>query len=161
MKRLSQGRFTWWPHTADAQMPLSARELLIVLYLLYLSTSLLWWQAVAAILGVTSSPTLRKNARCTWRHSEGARHVSNTAIRRALSPLRPCGSVTANVHGSPRGVAPLRHPLASRDTPVAHTGEDTTPAPHHATGGAAHPSLCFSPPGHGFPTLDARCKPLI
>ena len=45
--------------------------------------------------------------------------------------------------------------------PGAHTGEDTTPAPHHATGGAAHPSLFFSPPGHGFSTLDARCNPLI
>jgi len=32
MKRLSQGRFTWWPHTADARVPLSARELLIVLW---------------------------------------------------------------------------------------------------------------------------------
>src|SRR5262245_26000478 len=32
MKRLSQGRFTWWPQTADARVPLSARELLIVLW---------------------------------------------------------------------------------------------------------------------------------
>ena len=132
-----------------------------LLDLLYLSTSLLWWQAVADIIGVTSSTTLRNNSRCTWRPSEGARNVSNTAIRRAFSPLRPCGSVTADVHGYPRGVAPLRHPLASRDTPVAHTGEETTPSPHHATGGAAHPSLFFSPPGHGFSTLDTRCKPLI
>ena len=31
-KRLSQGRFTWWPQTADARVPLSARELLIVLW---------------------------------------------------------------------------------------------------------------------------------
>ena len=31
MKRLSQGCFTWWPKTADAQVPLSARELIIVL----------------------------------------------------------------------------------------------------------------------------------
>ena len=30
---------------------------------------------------------------------EGAMNVHNTAIRRALSPLRPCGSVTADVHG--------------------------------------------------------------
>ena len=26
MKRLSQGRFHWWPTTADAQVPLAARE---------------------------------------------------------------------------------------------------------------------------------------
>jgi len=32
MKRLSQGRFTWWPTTTEAQVPLSARELLIVLW---------------------------------------------------------------------------------------------------------------------------------
>jgi hypothetical protein len=32
MKRLSQGRFTWWPTTTDARVPLSARELLIVLW---------------------------------------------------------------------------------------------------------------------------------
>jgi hypothetical protein len=32
MKRLAQGRFTWWPTTADAQVPLCARELLIVLW---------------------------------------------------------------------------------------------------------------------------------
>ena len=32
MKRLSQGRFTWWPTTQDARVPLSARELIIVLW---------------------------------------------------------------------------------------------------------------------------------
>ena len=32
MKRLSQGRFSWWPTSADTRVPLSARELLIVLW---------------------------------------------------------------------------------------------------------------------------------
>jgi transposase len=32
MKRLSQGRFAWWPDSTDAQVPLSARELIIVLW---------------------------------------------------------------------------------------------------------------------------------
>jgi transposase len=32
LKRLSQGRFTWWPQTADARGPLSARELIILLW---------------------------------------------------------------------------------------------------------------------------------
>ncbi len=32
LKRLSQGRFTWWPQRANAQVPFSARELLIVLW---------------------------------------------------------------------------------------------------------------------------------
>src|SRR5215471_12527671 len=44
---------------------------------------------------------------------------------------------------------------------MEHTGKETTPSPHHATGCAAHPSILFSPPGHGFSTLDARWKPLI
>jgi hypothetical protein len=68
-------------------------------YLLYLSTSLLWRQAVADIRGVTASHTLRNNARCTWRRSTGLQNVSYAAIRRALSLLRLCGSVTAEAHG--------------------------------------------------------------
>jgi transposase len=32
LKRLSQGRFTWWPTTLDARVPLSAREVLILLW---------------------------------------------------------------------------------------------------------------------------------
>jgi transposase len=32
MKRLSQGRFTWWPQNPDARVPLAARELIIVLW---------------------------------------------------------------------------------------------------------------------------------
>jgi transposase len=30
MKRLAQGRWSWWPPSADARVPLSARELMIV-----------------------------------------------------------------------------------------------------------------------------------
>src|SRR5215471_1199906 len=48
--------------------------------------------------------------------------IVSTAIRRALSPLRLCGSVTAEVHGCPRGVAPLRPSRALRDHPVARPG---------------------------------------
>ena len=32
MKRLSQGRFTWWPNTQDARVPVSARELMILMW---------------------------------------------------------------------------------------------------------------------------------
>jgi transposase len=32
LKRLSQGRFSWWPQSIDARVPLSARELIIVLW---------------------------------------------------------------------------------------------------------------------------------
>ena len=113
------------------------------------------------IIGGKLSHALRSNSRCTWRHSEGSQNVHNTVIRRALSPLRPCGSVTAYVHGCARRVAPSRHPIAIRDTPVAHTGGETPQSSHNATGCAACPSLLFSPPGHGFSTLDARWKLLI
>src|SRR5215470_12887791 len=88
----------------------------------YLSTSFLWWQVVAAIVEVKSSNTLRNNSWCTWRHSEGSRHVDSTVIRHAFSPLRPGESGTAAVHGCPRGVAPLRHPLALKDTLMAYPG---------------------------------------
>jgi transposase len=30
MKRLSKGRFAWWPTSTDARVPLSARELIIL-----------------------------------------------------------------------------------------------------------------------------------
>src|SRR6266702_7140707 len=110
---------------------------------------------------VTSSHALHMHAWCPWRHREGARNVYNTAIRRACSPVRPYGSITADVHGCPRGVAPIRHPIAIRNNPVAHTGGETTLSPHNSTGCAACPSLLFSPPGHGFSTLAARWKLLI
>ena len=32
MQRLSQGRFTWWPQSPDARVPLAVRELIIVLW---------------------------------------------------------------------------------------------------------------------------------
>ena len=67
--------------------------------LLYLSTSFLWWQVVAGIIRVKLNIVLRINSRCIWRHREGSQNVHNTAIRRALSPSRPCGSVTAGAHG--------------------------------------------------------------
>src|SRR5215471_7894548 len=128
----------------------------VLIHLLYLSTSFLWWQAVADIIGGKASTTLRNNAQCTWRPSEGSRNVYNPTIRGAFSPLRPCGSVTADIHGCPRGVAPLRHPLAIRDSPVVHTGGATPQSPHHATECDAHPSVLFSPPGYGFSRLDVR-----
>ncbi len=103
------------------------------------------------MIEVQSRHALRIYARCTGRPSEGPRNGYHTAIRRALSPWRPCGSVPADDHGCPRGVAPLRHPLAIRATPVAHPG----------TGGAACPSLLFSPPGPGFSTLEARGKLML
>src|SRR2546430_3445028 len=102
-------------------LQLSLRHVLSI-NLLYLSTSLLWWQAVAAIIGVTLSNTLRNNARCTWRPREGSRNVHHAAIRHAISPLRPGVSVTADVHGLPprRGTdqAPSRdlgHPGHTRE----------------------------------------------
>jgi hypothetical protein len=131
-----------------------------VLYLLYLSTSFLWWQVVVGLIGGISSNALRNNSRCRWRHRAGARNVDNTAICRAFSPLRPCGSVPAAVHGCPRGVALLRPSSALRDTPMARPGGATTPSPPHATGGAAHlPRLCL-PPDPGLATTRYASEPM-
>ena len=101
--------------------------------LLYVSTSLLWWQAVAGRIGVKSSHALRSNSRRTWRPREGSWHAHNTAIRHALSLSHPGGSVTAGIYGGPRGVAPRRHHTASRDTPVAAQGRRNDLIPAHAS----------------------------
>jgi hypothetical protein len=108
------------------------------------------WQAVAGLRRVQSRNALRMNSRRTWRHSEGSRNVHHTASRRALSPSHPSGSVTAGVHGGPRGVAPLRHHTASRDTPVAAHGR------RNDSSCDARPPRLFSPPGHGLATT--RCS---
>src|SRR5262245_22433737 len=68
-------------------------------HLLSLSTSFLWRKAVADIIGVKSSHALRNNSRCMWRPRESSQNLFHTAIRRALSLLRLCGSVTADAHG--------------------------------------------------------------
>ena len=95
-------------------------------YLLYLSTSFLWWQAVADIIGAKSSTRLRNNSRGTWRYRAGSRHVYNTAIRRALSPWRPCGSGTADVQAAPE--AWHRSGTLSRSgTPRGRTREEQRP----------------------------------
>ena len=57
-----------------------------------------------SIIGVKSRHALRINSRCPWRHREGARNVYNTAIRRALSPLRPCESVTQTSTAAPEAL---------------------------------------------------------
>src|SRR5215831_17843184 len=78
-----------------------------------------------------------------------------------VQPVAPMRERTADVHGEPRGVAPLRHSLVLRNTPVARTGGATAQSPHHFTGCNARPSILFSPPGNGFSTLAARWKLLI
>ena len=100
--------------------------------LLYVSTSLLRWQAVAGRIGVQSSHAWRSNARRPWRHRAGARHGHHTALHRALSPLHPCGSVTVGVHGCPHGVVPLRPHTARRDTPGAAHARRNDPIALHA-----------------------------
>ena len=48
-----------------------------LIHLLYLSTSFLWRQAVAAIIEVTSSNPLRMNSRCTRRPRELAEYAQH------------------------------------------------------------------------------------
>src|SRR5215468_6472172 len=43
------------------------------------------------------------------------------------APLRPCESVTAGVHGCPRGVAPLRHHTADQGHPGGRVREEKRP----------------------------------
>ena len=88
----------------------------------------LWRQVVAGMRGVRSSTALRMHARCMWRHREGVRNVSNTAICRALSPLRPCRSVPADVHGCPPRCGTAQAPSRERANPVVHTGGETPQA---------------------------------
>src|SRR5262245_18569388 len=94
--------------------------------------------------------------------TERTRETSTTPPSTARSAR--CAQAGASLPTStadPRGVAPIRHPLAIRDNPVVHTGGETTQSPHHATGCDARWSILFSPPGHGFSILDARWKLLI
>src|SRR5882672_5426549 len=93
------------------------------------------------IIGVTSSNTLRNNSRCTWRPREGSRNIDNTAIRHAISPVRPGGSVTTDVHDCPRGAAPSRPPLRDLGHPGGAHGRSNDPiaSPFHGM-------RC--PPGH-------------
>src|SRR5262245_52938342 len=105
--------------------------------------------------GVRLSTALRRHARCMWR-PERARHVDNTAIRRAPSPWRTGGSDTAEVHGCPRGVAPLRHHPARRNTPVAPHGRRNDSIASHASCGEARPRILLLLPGHDLAT--PRCS---
>src|SRR5262249_35772675 len=90
--------------------------------LLYLSTLFLWWQPVAGIIGVKSSHAFRINSRCTWQHREGlAKRLQHCHPPRA----QPVAAVRKRHSRRPR-LPPRRgtdqHPIAIRDTPVAHTG---------------------------------------
>src|SRR5262249_47185926 len=93
------------------------------LYLLYLSTSLLWWQAVAAIIGVTSSTTLRHNSRCTWRHSEGAETAPTPPIPLPLGRRAQAGVALQAGQAPPQGVPRRGHPPRTGDTRGPTPGE--------------------------------------
>ena len=99
--------------------------------------------------GMKSNHALRSNARRTWCPREGSR---NAAIRRALSPSHPCARGTAGVYGRLRGVAPLRHHTASRDTPVSAHVRSNDPIASDSSRCEAPLPLLFSPSGHGLAT---------
>src|SRR4030095_6177263 len=93
---------------------------------------------------------------------EKARQMSTTPPFAARSAHRAhAGASLPTSAADPRGVASSRHPLASRDTPAAHTGGEQTPSPYNSTGCDARPSPLFSPPRSGFFILVARWKLLI
>src|SRR5262245_18656209 len=88
--------------------------------------------------------------------SARARYGYHTALRRALHPWLPGGSGTADVHGCPRGVTPLRPHPARRDTPAAPHGRSNDAIASHASLGEARPRILVLPPGHGLAT--PRCS---
>jgi hypothetical protein len=59
-----------------------------------------------------------------------------------VQPVAPRREHTADVHDCPRGVAPSRHPLALKDTPVATHGRRNDAIAAPASGGA--PAHCSS-----------------
>src|SRR5712691_11659415 len=96
-----------------------------------------------------------------WRPREDSRNVLNTAVRRVLSPANSCGSVTAGVHGCPRGVAPLKHHTATRDNQWPHTGGETTPSLHIPRDARPASLSYFRLLAMASPQLEARRKLLI
>ena len=80
MKRLSQGRFAWWPNSAAARVPLSARALLIVLWNGHPERAQMAcdWRRVAA-------DAARRRAYAQGSHAAGA---AQTALRCSCSATR-------------------------------------------------------------------------
>ena len=63
---------------------------------------------------VKASNLVRMNSWCTERPMEGLQNGHNTATHITLSPSRMCGSV----YGGPRGVVPIKHHPAMKDSHV-------------------------------------------
>jgi hypothetical protein len=84
-------------------------------------------------------------------HRGRAQRISRRHPART-QPVAPMRERHADVHGCPRGVAPLRHHTARRDTPVATHGRRNDAIAAPASGGPARPLLLFSPPGYGLAT---------
>jgi hypothetical protein len=85
-----------------------------------------------------------------------AAHVATQRGRAKRRQHRPPPRAQPDVHGCPRGVAPIRYHTARRDTPVAAHGRRNDAIAAHASGGAARSLIQFSPPGHGLATTAAR-----
>ena len=86
--------------------------------------------------------TQRARAKCRQhRHPPRAQPVAPRRERHCRGPRLPPRRGTEQA------------PSRDRDSPVAHTGGETTPSPRNATCCAARSSLLFSPPGHGFPHI--------
>jgi hypothetical protein len=94
--------------------------------LLYVSTSLLRWQAVAGRIGVKSSHALRSNARRTWRHREGAERPPHRPppCAQPVAPMREC-------HGGRPRLPPRRGtaqaPHRKQGHPRGRTREEKRP----------------------------------
>jgi len=127
----------------------------------------------AGIIGVKSSTALRINSRCTWRHREGSqKRIPHRPPPRAqpVAPMRERHCRRPRL--TPRGGTDQAPYRAQGQPGGAHgrrnisprTSQEVLKRPHRLIiprGCDARPSLLFSPPGHGFSTLDARWKLLI
>src|SRR5215471_5958226 len=98
------------------------------------------------------------NARCTWRHREGARNVHNTAICHALSPSHSGGVSRLASTAAPEAL------YLSGTTPRAgtprwpHTGGETPQALHMPRDAMHARRSSFRLLAVASPHLDARQK---
>jgi transposase len=82
LKRLSKGRFAWWPQSADARVPLSARELMLVLW--------------------SGNPELAQMAQDWRRVKAGHDWPGNSTATTPRGRQRPQGGAPATPPSSPR-----------------------------------------------------------
>ena len=126
----------------------------------YLSTSLLWWQAVVGMIGANRAT----RCACMRRTRGDAARAGQTST---MPPSAACSARCASAGASPQRSTAAPEAWyqsgasrALRDNTVARPGGATTPSPPHATGCTAHPPRLFWPPGHGHAPTRYASEPI-